>query len=138
VGRRFQLALGSITCVGILALQVVTTVAQTKAINSPGQDVTEQPAEVGPDFRIWRTPVSGRETLSRARKPEKDDSRRIVELSTGMNYFDGKKWKESVPEFVLQGGEFLAERVQHQARINANLNVGGAVELKDAGWETAI
>lgn len=60
---------------------------------------------------------------------------RIVELATGMHYWDDqeKTWKPSEPVFSTTAEGFLATRVQHAARIAPDLNVRGAVALKTPG-----
>jgi len=55
----------------------------------------------------------------------------MVEIATGMNYWDGTNWTESVPSFRpdnLQNG-FVADQVQHRARVSANINQQGAIGL---------
>jgi hypothetical protein len=50
-----------------------------------------------------------------------------------MNYWDGQKWSPSEATFELAADAFVANKVQHRTRLNAELNVVGAVTttLKD-------
>jgi hypothetical protein len=49
------------------------------------------PDEVGPNSRTWRSEAASR---------GKGKAHAITELETGMNYFDGRKWEPSTPEFM--------------------------------------
>lgn len=51
----------------------------------------------------------------------------VIELATGMNYWDGNQWSPSDATFELTDDAFVANRVQHRTRLNADLNVIGAV-----------
>jgi hypothetical protein len=51
----------------------------------------------------------------------------VVEIVTGMNYWDGEKYSPSDASFVLTEDAFVANRVQHRTRLNADLNIIGAV-----------
>lgn len=44
-----------------------------------------------------------------------------------MNYWDGQQWSPSVAEFELTDDAFVANHVQHRKRLNAELNVIGAI-----------
>jgi len=44
-----------------------------------------------------------------------------------MNYWDGQQWSPSDASFDLTDDAFVANRVQHRTRLNADLNVIGAV-----------
>jgi hypothetical protein len=57
----------------------------------------------------------------------------VVEIGSGMNFWDVQQWSPSVAEFGLTEDAFVADRVQHRKRLNADLNVIGAVTttLKD-------
>jgi hypothetical protein len=60
---------------------------------------------------------------------------RVVEISPGMNHWDGKAWAPAVPEFVVSVDQsaFEAPRVQHFPRVAADLNVRGAIRLSIPG-----
>jgi hypothetical protein len=51
----------------------------------------------------------------------------VVAIETGMNYWDGRQWSPSDASFDLTEDAFVANRVQHRTRLNADLNVIGAV-----------
>src|SRR5439155_26531155 len=56
-----------------------------------------------------------------------DSDRRIVEIGSGMNYWDGEKWTPSDPSFEVTADAFVADRMQYKVRLDANLNQIGAV-----------
>jgi hypothetical protein len=58
------------------------------------------------------------------------DNGKVVELATGMNYWDGSSWQASNPTFEIDGESFVAERVQHKVRLSGNLYCEGAVRVK--------
>jgi hypothetical protein len=51
----------------------------------------------------------------------------VIEIETGMNYWDGQQWSPSEASFELTEDAFVADRVQHRTRLNADLNVMSAV-----------
>jgi len=72
--------------------------------------------EAGPHERVW---TSG-DPLS---------DRRVVEIGTGMNYWDGQQWVPSQPSFEITEDAFVADRLQYKVRLPANLNVPAAVTV---------
>ncbi|PWU20963.1 MAG: hypothetical protein C5B50_02810 [Verrucomicrobia bacterium] len=76
-----------------------------------------QVVESGPHHRIFEA-ADPAQTNSIA-PPLKH---RIHAIASGMNYFDGHNWVPSVPAFDFDGTAFIASKVQHQARIAADLN----------------
>ncbi|HLH56540.1 MAG TPA: hypothetical protein VKY92_23345 [Verrucomicrobiae bacterium] len=56
----------------------------------------------------------------------------MTELATGLNYWTGTNWTESVPDFQASpsDGAFIATRVQHHASISSEINVQGAIGLR--------
>ena len=79
--------------------------------------------ESGPDFRAWQNLDA-----IRASAP---GNGHMVELATGLNYWDGTNWSPSVPQFQPnpQDSSFVAGKVQHQTRISSDINVAGAVGI---------
>ncbi|MGA2866767.1 MAG: hypothetical protein ABSF95_20020 [Verrucomicrobiota bacterium] len=77
-------------------------------------------AERGPHTCTWAAPGSG------AGGPQ------TVQIETGLNYWDGRRWlpSEAVFEPTPAGDGFVAERLQHKVRLNAELNVVGAVSIR--------
>lgn len=92
-----------------------TLVSQISSTNKPL-------AKVGPHHRVLaRQQVQGKSL---------GDSPGVVELATGLNYWDGQQWapSEAVFEESPQGG-FVARKVQHPVSLPNDLNVAGAVEI---------
>src|ERR1051325_1752603 len=82
--------------------------------------------ETGPHQRVWQmeatNPIGGMTT-----RP--DTGRRVVEIATGMNYWDGREWVAGDPSFDVIDDAFVSTRLQHKVHINANLNVTAAVTV---------
>lgn len=76
--------------------------------------------EVGPHERIWTTGDS-------------QSDRRIVEVGTGMNYWNGEKWTPSDPTFDITEDAFVADRIHFKVRLEASLNKIGAVTVITPG-----
>ncbi|MHB8522303.1 MAG: hypothetical protein ACYDH9_16305 [Limisphaerales bacterium] len=53
----------------------------------------------------------------------------MVAMATGMNYWDGQQWVPSNPSFEAVDNAFVAEHLQYQVRLNANLNVAQALTV---------
>ena len=73
--------------------------AQPGVADASSQDGGKSPTvvvSVGPDERIWSTGDS-------------QSNRRIVEIGTGMNYWDGQDWVPSEPAFQATASGFVAE-----------------------------
>lgn len=95
-------------------------VAVPVGANAPTAEVVDS----GPDYRLWQS-------LDPARLA-RPGAGQMVELATGMNYWDGTNWSQSVPSFQpnSQQGAFVASQVQHVTRVSADINVQGAIGLK--------
>src|SRR5205814_3340632 len=72
--------------------------------------------ESGPNERIW---TSG----------DPDSDRKVVEIGTGMNFWDGQNWVPSDPRFDVTADSFVANRLQFKVRLSADLNQVGAVSI---------
>src|SRR5437016_2873997 len=72
--------------------------------------------EVGAHQRIWNT-------------GDGHSGRSVVEIGSGMNYWDGQQWVPSDPSFEVTADAFVAERLQHKVHLKANLNKVGAVTV---------
>ncbi len=85
--------------------------------------------EVGPNHRSWkREPdASAPAATNRFAQAHASAGAQVVEIATGMNYWDGEKYSPSDASFELTEDAFVADRVQHRTRLNADLNVIGAV-----------
>src|SRR6266516_1157659 len=93
--------------------------AQTAVADASAQDrANSSPAlvGVGPDERIWST-------------GDPQSTRRIVEVGTGMNYWDGETWAQSDPTFEVTEDAFVADRLQFRLRLSENLNQIAAVTV---------
>ena len=93
------------------------------------------PDEVGPNYKSWRivpdpapgedsNAPAGFQSASAAATPQE---RGVVEIATGLHYWDGQRWSPSDASFELADDSFVANRVQHRTRLSADLNVVGAV-----------
>jgi hypothetical protein len=76
-------------------------------------------ADVGPHWRTWAV---GNAPVSKA-------GRKVMEIGTGMNYWDGSQWTPSDPSFVATGEGFVASRVIHSTHLNADINSASAVTV---------
>jgi hypothetical protein len=100
--------------------------------SSERRSVTGTLLEAGPNERVWTVMpadperASGQDVFREGR-----GGRRIVEIGSGMNYWDGNAWAPSDPSFEIapEGDAFVAERVQHRTRLAANLNMPEAVTV---------
>jgi hypothetical protein len=54
----------------------------------------------------------------------------VVEIATGMNYFNGEKWVPSDPSFVETPQAFIAAKVQHKVQLSRQLNRVEAVTMR--------
>lgn len=121
-----------------LALALRTNQASRGAVTRAA--ALRPPDEVGPHSRIWafdsadshsrgaRRPGSVSTADSDARWQNRP-RRRVVEMASGMNYWNGQEWTPSEASFELRTDVFVAERVQHKVRLADNLNVSGAVTV---------
>jgi hypothetical protein len=84
------------------------------------------PIEIGPNYRVW--------SLAAPDAAGQLGGTPIVQLETGMNYFDQQSQQylpsQAVFESGADGQSFVAERVQHRLRLNSQLNIVGAVSLR--------
>jgi concanavalin A-like lectin/glucanase superfamily protein len=92
------------------------------------------PNEIGPHSRSWRI-ASDDAPRARAQSNagtanQSDTVRRVVEIATGMNYWDGEQWTPSDPTFEVTDDGFVAARVQHPVHLVSNLNQIGAVKVR--------
>jgi hypothetical protein len=76
--------------------------------------------ETGPDHRKWQSPDAAGRMHS------------IVEIGSGMNYWDGNRWTASEATFQAVDDGFVVARAQQQIQLAANLNVQNAVTVNMA------
>src|ERR1043166_5595052 len=119
---------------GVFGAVVVDASAAERAQNRTPW-LTGPPDEVGPNYKSWRM-VSDPAPSDRSNAPVRVQSASaaatpqgpgVVEIATGMNYWDGRQWSPSDASFELADDGFVANRVQHRTRLSADLNVVGAV-----------
>ena len=103
-----------------------TATAGTSALSPSAQvaaaqanyDVWDKPSQpIGPNHRTTvRTTKTG--------------SRRIVEIGTGMNYWNGLQWVPSNPTFVPVADGFIANRLQAPVQLAGDLYTTNAVTIR--------
>lgn len=82
-------------------------------------------SSVGPNSRTWtitRTNLAGNTSTT-------NHPHQVIELASGMHYWDGRQWTPSNPSFEATGDGFSATRTQHKVRLNSELLVQGAVRV---------
>lgn len=116
----------------------VRSAADRHASGKPrGMVPDSSPDAVGPNHRRWIIPspettqppgtATGDEWNSsqpRARQHA------VIEIGTGMNYWDGDQWVPSNPSLEAKQGGFVAERLQYKVRLSEELNVTKAVSIR--------
>ena len=120
--------LGVFGAVGTHASEAAGAENRTPWLNGP-------PDEIGPNYKSWRMvsdPAPGDHSnapvlVQSASATPGPQERGVVEIATGMNYWDGQQWSPSDASFELTDDSFVANRVQHRTRLSADLNVVGAV-----------
>jgi hypothetical protein len=100
-----------VACVSVDG-QVVQQPAPPAGSPTPASTVID----VGPHSRTWSNQQGGHP---------------IVELATGMNFWNGQSWVPSNPSFQVSpdGTAFVANQVQEKIRLAANLNAIGSVSI---------
>ena len=69
---------------------------------------------IGPDQKTWvNVPTNTSSPAGQSGGWERRGRHRIVEIATGMNYFDGQNWVPSDPAFEATADAFVAQRIQH-------------------------
>src|SRR5581483_2567872 len=53
----------------------------------------------------------------------------VIELATGMHYWDGQQWTPSNPNFEATNGGFAVMQTQHKVLLSSNIFVSGSVNL---------
>ena len=112
----------------VVALAILASLnlhAQPAPVSKPASQMARL-AETRPHQRVWQMPTAN-PTGGTALQP--DSERRVVEIATGMNYWDGWQWVPSDPSFEVTADGFAATRLQHRVLLNANLNAVGAVTV---------
>src|SRR2546425_9232979 len=108
-------------------IQRVVALAMLWTLNLYGQPApASKPAlqtpmlvETGPHQRVWQMVATD---LMGGTTNRPDTGRRVVEMATGMNYWDGRQWVPSDASFEVTADVFVATRLQYKVHLNANLN----------------
>src|SRR5580704_1592998 len=99
---------------GISAPVPISPTPASQNLSSPV--VTER----GPNYRVWTRTNSSSSTITNIE---------VVELATGMHYWDGQEWTPSDPGFQVTSNGFSASHTQHKVHLNQNIDVAGAVNV---------
>src|SRR6185503_11242732 len=111
--------------VGLAMLWSLNLDAQLAPASKPAWQ-TPMRVETGPHQRVWQMVASD---LNGGTTNQPDPGRGVVEMATGMNYWDGRQWVPSDPSFEVTPDAFVAERLQYKVQLNGNLNRVGAVTV---------
>ncbi len=98
---------------------------QSTSVNSTGRQEWSVREKDG-NSRTWVVPSGSTQGSNNRNSPDRPC---VVEVATGMNYWDGHQWLPSNPEFQPTDYGFEANQVQHQVNLRRNLNATGAVKL---------
>lgn len=109
----------------LLAVAVLSLTASLCSIWAAGQAVV--PTEVGPNHRTWKVEPEDSPVVAQRVSPVQAAVGKVVAIGSGMNYWDGQQWSPSEASFDLTADAFVANKVQHRTRLNADINVVGAV-----------
>jgi hypothetical protein len=94
-----------------------------------GQDVarTSEPivTERGPHHRVWEHYTATTNSYQEVSVV----TNTYTELQTGIHYWDGKEWVESVEEILPYPKGAIAQKGQHQVIFSPQFNVAGVIDL---------
>jgi len=109
---RYYLFLGVMTSLLAFAANIHSQSAYTIQGATPVMPV---PVQIGPHSRTWTNSTGSH----------------IIEMTTGMNYWNGQQWTPSIPSFEISpdGSNAVADQVQHKVTLAANLNTQNAVSV---------
>src|SRR5262245_23450572 len=110
----------------VVALAMVASVDLYSQQGSKPALQTPMLIETGPHQRVWQSVAAN---LTGGSATQSDTRQRVVEIATGMNYWDGQQWVASDPSFEATSDAFVATRLQHKVQLSANLNRVGAVTV---------
>ena len=103
--------------VSLYFLSAVCAMAQATFVPSNASGQISSGNATGPDFEVLNGGASG--------------SGHVVEISTGLNYWDGASWQRSIAAFEQnrQDGSFVASHVQNALTLSQNINLASAVSV---------
>jgi RHS repeat-associated protein len=88
-------------------------------------------SDIGPNSKTWTVPATSADqqglTADQAVAPPQS---RVIEIATGMNFWDGQAWNPSDPTFSASTNGFVASKVQHPVSLSSDLNSIGAVTVR--------
>jgi hypothetical protein len=93
--------------------------------------VDRRPDEIDGNSKTWRTfagPLSEQQGVSGQRQGV-NESGNVVQIESGMHFWNGKEWMPSTASFAATAEGFKALQVQHPVELNGNLNQEGAVKM---------
>jgi hypothetical protein len=114
-----------------------TAVSPPEPRGAADRAAKRNPDERGPHTRAWFADdsatvnlpgVGGKDRIGGGQRPS--NAQPLVEMASGLNYWNGHEWIPSNPTFKLTEDAFIADEVQHKVQLGANLNSIGAVKLR--------
>jgi RHS repeat-associated protein/uncharacterized delta-60 repeat protein len=101
--------------------------ALATAVTTAYANPDRAPDELGANHRSWS--VQRERSGRHEREGGVEEPGRIVEIATGMNYWDGQQWLASIARFEAAGEGFVANQLQYMVSLNDNLNRVGSVTV---------
>ncbi len=101
--------------------------------------ITSELVETGLNHRKWKTFRTGKQDTPKNQQGNGGPGRpgsSLVEICTGMNYWDGQAYVPSVPEFDIAIDGFSAEKLQYKVHLSANIHEQGAVRVLTRDGQT--
>ena len=77
------------------------------------------PDEVGPNYNLWNGNGTG----------SPGHTHRLMEIGSGMHYWDGNQWSDSEAVFTPTTNGFVANKVQDKVMLQGDLSIEGAVNV---------
>jgi hypothetical protein len=98
-------------------------------VNGSAPRLSYSVVEIGPHHRVWEAPDTGTSAPNAAGGWAGiwNRTHRVVEVASGMNYWDGQQWSPSQASFDVEGNAFVASKVYHNIRLGADVSAMGAV-----------
>ena len=86
-------------------------------------------SSIGPNSRTWTLPPNTNLPAAIATNAALTNSHQLVELQTGMNFWDGSQWSPSVATFQTVSNGFAATQTQHKIFLNSQINTRSSVTV---------
>jgi hypothetical protein len=110
----------------ILTFLSFTQICQLSTLAARPAPPSWRVSEVGPDHRVYH---DQKEPAGSNANFTDSEPRRIVEIESGMNYWNGSEWVASEAVFDLNDQGFGASKLQFEVQLASQLNRPGAVTL---------